>query len=266
MNTLGLYILIALVVGGITLIIVLSVIPARTPFGMLQPLASPMPTSANLRGTPDHNAALLSSNSSSGTSSNLQPSLRGALLSPTTSTSSASPISRSLRTPIILGPGLPSLPSNAVIRTPQWPAQPPDIAFLENLPDRITAAIGSSPAPVLLPDNPDLAARSLLIIRPTGYTATIDNFYPTIQVSIRAEAIQYTLPSTSNKQPNAHVRQSPAYLIRGEVGWFLSWEEFGISYELFLGCEAQTSEDCTADSIEKIASSLIYAGGKGAVL
>lgn len=155
---------------------------------------------------------------------------------------------------------LPSLPTGAVVRSATWPKYPPDRAFVLSLPIATQNAVKKSPLPVLLPPDPSLAGRAFMIIRPTGYTATIDNYYSDIQVSVRGEAISYNLKRLSRSEL---VRGLPAMLARGEVGWFLSWDEFGVSYQVFLGCASQDSVYCRADQVLRIGNSLVYAGGSG---
>lgn len=154
------------------------------------------------------------------------------------------------------------LPPNAIVRTATWPQQSPDRALASSLPEASQLDIKRSPLPVLLPPNPSLTGRAVMIIRPTGYSATIDEYYPNIQVSVRGEAILYT-DDFERRSPTERVRSLPATLTRGEIGWFLSWDEFGVSYEVFLGCAYQDSPYCAPDYVQQVANSLVYAGGSG---
>lgn len=152
-------------------------------------------------------------------------------------------------------------PPAKVVRQPTWPQVTPSWQTLRQLPDHLLQRVQESPVPVLVPLT--AVERALLMIHPTGYTYTVDQVEHEVQLSVIGEAIAYEVEGSPTSLFNDRVRDRPATSGASEVGWYLTWEEFGVSYLVLVGCGRRTAPYCSLDYARDVAERLVYIGGKG---
>ena len=153
-------------------------------------------------------------------------------------------------------------PLRPVVRQVQWPSEKeiaPD--RLAMLPAVSLAEIAVSPVPVLLPESPDLMARALVTTGPHWFAASISEEGHSI--AINATRVMYETAQIEEVPPPAdRVRGIPARVSASEGILSVSWEEFGISYLLRIGCDTPENPRCANDDyLRAVAESLTFMGG-----
>ena len=149
-----------------------------------------------------------------------------------------------------------------------WPPEASiDRAARAALAPESAAAIPQSPVPVLVPRDPALLARGVLMAEPNWYSFTTD--------AVDAQGAKYHVVVSASRVTHQHadippargpvrLRGTDAFVTRNEGIPSATWVEHGVAYALDVECSSPTHARCTGDDLLKsVVESLVYIGGAG---
>lgn len=141
-------------------------------------------------------------------------------------------------------------------------AWPPKSALREDVWSGLAAEqrskVALSPIPVLLPGSAEQAGRAVISTGPHWYAASVSE--EGYSLVINATRLSYKIQREAWRA-GSKARGLPAVVSESEGIWSVSWQEFGVSYMLRMGCEPE-SRLCDDDRhVRQLAESLVYVGG-----
>jgi hypothetical protein len=155
-----------------------------------------------------------------------------------------------------------------VVAKVQWPSEASiDRAARGALTAEGREALPRAPVPVLLPRDPQLLARGVLIVEPNWYSFSsdsVDDRGAKYHVVVAATRVAHVHPEVPPARGPVRLRGRDAFVTRNEGIPSATWSEHGVDYTVDVECGSPTDARCTADAfLRDLTESLVYVGGSG---
>lgn len=142
----------------------------------------------------------------------------------------------------------------------------PEVATLDrDVLHRLTPAsrkaVAASRVPVLVANDPALAAKAIVMAKPafTAISARADG----VTVSLHIHRLAHRYPHIPRTEGNRLIRGHKGFITQNEAIWSASWTENGITYDLDVECGTLPDPRCDDESyLLSVADSLRYVGGQ----